>query len=164
MVQTERKLRESGITLPPAPAAAANYQPVQRGGGDDGLLYLSGHLPLNDDGSLHTGKLGRDGRTVEEGYQAARQVGLNLLATLQKECHGDLDRVVQVVKLVGIVQSYDDFHEQHKVLNGCSDLMVQALGSERGMHARSAIGTNALPLDICVEIEAVVRIQPDEEE
>ena len=156
MVQVEKKLADLGITLPPPPKQAANYRPVQRSGD---LLYLSGHLPLNDDGSLHTGKLGNGGKTVEEGYAAARQVALNLLATMQKELGGDLDKVDQVVKLFGIVQSHDDFNEQHKVVNGCSDLFMEVFGPEKGFHARSAIGTNALPLNTAVEIEAIVRIK-----
>ena len=156
MVQTEKQMAEAGITLPPPAKAAANYLTCQRSGN---LLYLSGHLPLNDDGSLLTGKIGPNHQTVEYGYQAARQVGLNLIATIQKELDGDLDRVEQIVKLLGMVQSTDDFHEQHKVVNGCSDLMVQVFGTERGKHARSAIGTNALPLDLSVEIEAIVRVR-----
>lgn len=158
MVQTEKKIfEELGLTLPPAPKAAANYIPCQRSGD---LLFLSGHLPLNEDGSLHTGRIGPSDQSVEYGYQAARQVGLNMIATLKEEL-GDLDRVDQIVKLFGIVQSSNDFHEQHKVVNGCSDLMVQVFGEERGLHARSAIGTNALPLDTAVEIEAIVRVKPD---
>ena len=157
MVHTEQQMAAAGITLPPAATATvANYVPCQRSGN---LLYLSGHLPLQEDGSLLTGKIGSNHQTVEYGYQAARQVGLNLIATLQKELDGDLDRVEQIVKLLGVVQSTDDFHEQHKVVNGCSDLMVQVFGSERGKHARSAIGTNALPLDLAVEIEAIVRVR-----
>ena len=157
MVQTENRLRELGITLPPAPQAAANYVPAQYASGD--LLFLSGHLPMRDDGSLMTGSIGGE-QNLEHGYAAARQCGLNLLATLQKELDGDLDRVEQVVKLLGIVQCTHDFHEQHKVLNGCSDLMKQVFGDERGLHARSAIGTNSLPLNISVEVEAIVRIKP----
>lgn len=153
MVNIENKLSELGIELPPAPKAAANYQPCQRSGD---LLFLSGHLPLNNDGTLQTGKI--SSQTVDKGYQAARQVALNLIATLQAEL-GDLDRVEQVVKLFGIVQSTDDFHEQHKVMNGCSDVFVEVFGKERGFHARSAIGTNALPLDISVEVEAIVRVK-----
>jgi enamine deaminase RidA (YjgF/YER057c/UK114 family) len=153
MVQTEKKLEDLGITLPPAPKAAANYVPVQKTGN---LLFLSGHLPLKEDGTLMTGKVGSG--DVEKGYQAARQTGLNLIATLKQELR-DLDRVEQIVKIFGLVQSTDDFHEQHKVVNGCSDLMVEVFGKERGMHARSAVGTNALPLDLMVEIEAIVRIK-----
>lgn len=153
MVQIEQRLQEIGIELPPAPKAAANYQPCQQSGN---LLYLSGHLPLLGDGSLMTGKLGD--KDLEHGVAAARQVGLNLLATLQQEL-GDLDRVDQIVKLFGIVQSTDNFHDQHKVMNGCSDLFCEVFGAERGRHARSAIGTNTLPLGISVEVEAVVRIK-----
>jgi enamine deaminase RidA (YjgF/YER057c/UK114 family) len=155
MVHIEKKLSDLGIELPSPPKPAANYQPCQRSGD---LLYLSGHLPLNNDGSLQTGKVAPE--TVDQGYQAARQVALNLIATLKNEL-GDLDRVEQVVKLFGIVQSTDDFHEQHKVMNGCSDVFVEVFGKERGFHARSAIGTNALPLNISVEVEAIVRIRSD---
>jgi enamine deaminase RidA (YjgF/YER057c/UK114 family) len=158
MVETERHLAEIGIVLPPPPKAAANYAPCQRCGN---LLYLSGHLPLKEDGSLMTGRIGPSHNTVEYGYEAARQVGFNLVATMQHELGGDLDRVEQIVKLFGIVQSTDDFHEQHKVINGCSDMMMEIFGPERGLHARSAIGTNALPLDLAVEIEAIVRIKDD---
>ena len=157
MVQTEKNMLDIGIVLPDPPKPAANYQPAQKSGD---LLLLSGHLPLNHDGSLLTGKVGPGAKTVEEGYQAARQVALNLLATLKSEL-GDLDRVEQIVKLFGIVHSTDDFHEQHKVVNGCSDLFVEVFGKERGMHARSAIGTNTLPLGISVEIEAIVRVKDD---
>lgn len=156
MVQTENRLRELGITLPPAPKAAANYVPAQLSGD---LLFLSGHLPMLEDGSLLTGSVGVE-KNLDYGYEAARQCGLNLLATLQKELGGDLDRVEQVVKIFGIVQSNNDFHEQHKVLNGCSDLIKEVFGEERGLHARSAIGTNSLPLNISVEIEAIVRVKP----
>ena len=154
MVQTEKRLEDLGISLPPAPKPAANYCPAQKTGE---LLFLSGHLPLKADGSLLTGKIGPGEKTVDEGYDAARQVALNLIATMKSEL-GDLDKVDQIVKLFGIVQSTNDFHEQHKVLNGCSDVMVEVFGA-KGMHARSAIGTNALPLGISVEVEAIVRIK-----
>ena len=152
MVQTEKRLADLGITLPPPPKAAANYVPVATCGN---LLYLSGHLPLQEDGTLYTGRIGEDGQSLEHGYQAARQVGLNLMATIKNEL-GDLDRVEKVVKLFGIVQSTDDFKEQHKVMNGCSDVFAEVFG-EKGIHARSAIGTNCLPLDISVEVEAIVQ-------
>jgi enamine deaminase RidA (YjgF/YER057c/UK114 family) len=155
MSNTDDTLESLGIQLPPPPQPAANYVPCQWHGN---LLYLSGHLPLKNDGSLMTGVLNTPFDT-QRGYDAARQVGLNLIATLKQALDGDLDRVEQIVKLFGIVQSTSDFHEQHKVMNGCSDLMCQVFGKERGLHARSAIGTNALPLDISVEIEAIVRVR-----
>jgi enamine deaminase RidA (YjgF/YER057c/UK114 family) len=154
MVQIEKQLVDAGIKIPPAPVAAANYTPCQRSGN---LLFLSGHLPLKEDGTLMTGCVAGPG-DVETGYAAARQVGLNLIATLKNQL-GDLDRVEQIVKVFGIVQSADNFHEQHKVVNGCSDLFIRVFGKEKGLHARSAIGTNALPLNIMVEIEAIVRIK-----
>lgn len=159
MVHIEKRIADDlGLTLPPASPAAANYRPCQRSGD---LLFLSGHLPLGNDGNLqYTGKIGDPTQSVEFGYNAARQVGLNLLATMSQELGGDLDRVVQIVKLFGIVQATDTFHEQHKVMNGCSDLMVQVFGPERGAHSRSAIGTNALPLNTVIEIEAIVQIKP----
>jgi len=166
MVQTEKRLAELGIVLPPPPKPAANYVPCVRVGN---TLYLSGHIPLVevDDGTggktttLLTGRLGNgpNEMSVEEGYQAARQVGMNILATLQNELNGDLDRVVRIVKLFGIVRSSDDFNEQHLCVNGVSDLMVEVFGPERGVHARSAVGTNALPLSACVEVEAIVTVR-----
>ena len=155
MVHTEKQLEELGITLPPAPKAAANYLPARKSGN---LLFLSGHLPLQSDGSLMKGRIGPEAKPLEHGYQAARQVGLNLIATLKEEL-GDLDRVEQVVKLFGIVQSTNDFKEQHLCINGVSDLFVEVFG-DRGVHARSAIGTNCLPLDISVEVEAIVQVKP----
>jgi enamine deaminase RidA (YjgF/YER057c/UK114 family) len=153
-------LSEQNIQLPPAPKPAANYCPCQR---SDNLLYLSGHLPFRTDGTglSHTGRLSASllDDPVSTGYDAARQVGLNIIATLRKELGGSIDDVDQVVKLFGFVQSMDDFHEQHLVLNGCSDLMVHIFGPRGGVHARSAIGTNALPLNSMVEIEAIVRIK-----
>lgn len=159
----EENLAAMGVTLPPAPKAAANYAPCQYAlssfEGSAPVLYLSGHLPLKIDGSIYTGQIGPNGHPVEYGYEAARQVGLNLIATLKEELR-DLDRVDRVVKVFAIVQSSDDFYEQHKVVNGCSDLMMQVFGKERGLHARSAIGTNALPFNASVEIEAIVQIKP----
>jgi enamine deaminase RidA (YjgF/YER057c/UK114 family) len=153
-MSTRSRLADLGIDLPPPPKAAANYVPYQVIGD---MVYLSGHLPLKADGSIHKGLMTPE-TDLEVGTQAARQCGLNLIASLYSLLEGDLDRLVQVVKLFGIVQSSPDFHDQHKVLNGCSDLMVEVFG-ERGRHARSAIGTNALPLDIMVEVEAVVQIR-----
>lgn len=158
VVNTEKVIADLGIELPPPPPPAANYIPAQKSGN---LLYFSGHIPFQNDGTLITGKVGTGGKTTEEAYQAARQVGLNLIATMKNELGGDLDRVEQIVKLFGIVHSTDDFYEQHKVLNGCSDVMVQIFGKERGVHSRSAIGTNALPLGVSVEIEAIVRVKDD---
>jgi len=125
-------------------------------------MYVSGHLPIKADGELITGALGPDngGLTVEEGYDAARHVGLNLIATLKKQL-GDLDRVEQIVKVFGIVNSHTDFKHQHLVMDGCSDLIMEIFDKPVGYHARSAIGTNTLPLNVPVEIEMIVKVKPE---
>eukprot|EP00588_Corethron_pennatum_P028162 CAMPEP_0194314404 /NCGR_PEP_ID=MMETSP0171-20130528/11260_1 /TAXON_ID=218684 /ORGANISM="Corethron pennatum, Strain L29A3" /LENGTH=169 /DNA_ID=CAMNT_0039069817 /DNA_START=171 /DNA_END=680 /DNA_ORIENTATION=- len=158
MVHIETHLEELGIELPAPPSPKASYASTCMTGD---LMFLSGHLPVANDGTILTGVVGPEsgGLSIDDAYAAARQVGLNLLATLKSEL-GDLDRVDQVVKLFGIVNSHSDFKGQHLVLDGCSDLMAEVFGKPKGIHARSAIGTNTLPLNIIVEIEAIVRIKP----
>jgi len=147
------RLKELSITLPSVPGPAGNYvDAVQTGN----LLYLSGKGPLKTEGGATTGKLGKD-VTLEQGYQDARSVGLIMLAVLQKEL-GDLDRVKRVVKLLGMVNAVPEFGDQPKVINGCSDLMVEVFG-EKGRHARSAVGMGSLPGQITVEIEAIFEIE-----
>jgi enamine deaminase RidA (YjgF/YER057c/UK114 family) len=156
----EKRLEELGITLPAAPTPKANYNIICHAAGN--MMYISGHLPVQVDGSMLKGKIGpgTGGETVEHGYTAARHAGLNIIATLKSQL-GDLDRVEQIVKVFGIVQSTDDFKEQHLVMDGCSDVIMEVFGKPVGYHARSAIGTNTLPLDISVEIEAIVQIKPE---
>lgn len=152
-MSAEARLRELGIELPTPPAPVANYvRAVQTGN----LVFVSGHGPTRDGKPVYVGKLGRD-LTVEEGYQAARLVMLNCLASL-KALIGDLDRVKRVVKLLGMVNSAPDFGDQPKVINGASDLLVELFG-ERGRHARSAVGMAALPMGIAVEIEMIVEVE-----
>ncbi len=151
-VNIEQKLAEMGLSLPPAAKPIANYVTAVRTGD---LLFVAGHTPYEDGKTKRTGKLGKD-LTVEEGYQAARNVTLNCLATV-KAMVGDLDRVKQVVKVVGMVNCTEDFRDQPKVINGCSDLLV-ALFGEAGKHARSAMGVAALPNQVAVEIEMVVAV------
>jgi enamine deaminase RidA (YjgF/YER057c/UK114 family) len=152
-MQIEAKLKELGIELPPAVTPVANYVPAVRTGN---LVFLSGHGPFDENGTLITGKVGSD-LTVEQGYQAARRVAIGLLGSL-KATIGDLDKVKQVVKLLGMVNCGPEFTDQPKVINGVSDLLVEVFG-ERGKHARSAVGMNALPLNIAVEIEMIVEIE-----
>ena len=141
---------------PRARARAGNYVLASRAGD---LVFLSGHLPQPADGPLVTGTLGGPhGLTPDEGYAAARLCGLSLLATLRAELGGDLDRVARVHKLVGFVACAEGFAAQPAVINGCSDLMGDVFG-ERGRHARSAVGTNALPLGVPVEIEAIFEVR-----
>ena len=154
MSAIEDKLAQMGLTLPTSPPPIANYVPAVRTGN---LLFLSGVGPAPmPDGTTPRGKLGKD-LTVEEGYEAARLVGLNLLARL-KDALGDLDRVKRVVKLLSMVNSTPDFTQPPAVANGCSDLLVELYG-ERGRHARSAVGMNALPNNIPVEIEMIVEVE-----
>ena len=151
-MSAEKKLKDLGITLPVPPQPIANYVRTVRVGN---FLFVSGHGPYNDGKTKLAGKVGRE-LTVEEGYQAARNVGLNCLATV-KATVGDLDKVKQVVKLLGMVNCTDDFKDQPKVINGCSDLLVEVFG-EIGKHARSAVGMQALPNGIPVEIEMILDI------
>jgi enamine deaminase RidA (YjgF/YER057c/UK114 family) len=152
MSMIETKLTEMGITLPDAPAPAANYVPYVRTGNQ---VWVSGQISQGPDG-LIIGKLG-DGVDIETGAAAAKACAISLLAQLKKACDGDLDRLVRVVKLVGMVNCTPDFTDQPRVINGASDFLVAALG-DKGHHARSAVGVASLPLGVMVEIEAVFEI------
>ena len=152
-MQIETRLKEMGLELPAPGKPVANYVPAVRTGN---LVFLSGHGPVLENGNLITGKVGVD-LSPDEGYQAARQVALVLLASLKSEI-GDLDKVRRVVKLLGMVNCTPDFVDQPKVINGASDLLVEIFG-EKGKHARSAVGMNALPLNIAVEIEMIAEIE-----
>lgn len=149
----EKKLKELGLTLPASPKPIANYVKAVRSGN---LVFLSGHGPSNPDGTNITGKVGKD-LTTEQGYNAAKSVGLNLLASLKEEI-GDLNKVKRIVKVLGMVNCTENFVDQPKVINGFSDLMVAVFG-EKGKHARSAVGMYALPMNISVEIEMVVEVE-----
>ena len=154
MAVIEKRIAELGISLPESPQPIANYAPTVRTGN---LLFVAGLGPAaRADGSVPNGKVGRD-LTQEEGYEAARLVGINLLARL-KSSLGDLDRVVRVVKLLSMVNCAPEFTQQPAVANGCSDLLVEVFG-ERGRHARSAVGMASLPNDIPVEIEMIVEVR-----
>ena len=146
------RLAELNITLPTPPAPVASYVPFVEVGG---LVHISGQISIDASGGIK-GKLGKD-VPLELGQAAARLCGLNLLAQLQAACGGDLDRVIRVVKLGGFVNVTPDFDDIPKVINGCSDLMVQVFG-ETGKHARSAVGVANLPLGFAVEVDAVFAI------
>lgn len=147
------KLDSMGLKLPPTSTPIANYVKFVHTGN---LVYTSGHGPTTSEGKLITGKLGAD-LTIEQGYEAAKVTGLQLLATLQQAL-GDLSRVKRVVKVLGMVHCTEDFKDQPKVMNGFSDLMVAVFG-EKGRHARSAVGMNALPNGMAIEIEIVVEVE-----
>ncbi len=148
----EEKLSALGIVLPEVPRPMANYVPAVRSGN---LLFLSGQGPRFESNQFKTGVVG-DAVTLEEAYQHARLVGIQLLAAAKGALDGDLSRVRRVVKLLGLVNSTPTFGKQPQVINGCSDLLVEVFG-DSGRHARSAIGAH-LPNNITVEIEAIFEV------
>jgi enamine deaminase RidA (YjgF/YER057c/UK114 family) len=152
-VSAEARLKQLGIDLGAVSAPVANYVNAVRTGN---LLYLSGKGPRAVNGKRPQGKVGRE-YTADEAYQHARTVGLDLLAVMKAEL-GSLDKVVRVVKLLGMVNAVPEFQDHPKVINGCSDLFVEVLG-EAGKHARSAVGMGSLPMGIPVEIEVIVEVK-----
>ncbi len=151
----EARLKEKNITLPTPATPVANYVGAVRAGN---MLFVSGHGPLRSDGKPSArGKVGRE-LSTDQGYQIAREVGLNLLATTRTAL-GSLDKVRRVVKVLGMVSSAEGFGEQPKVINGFSDLMVEVFGDAIGKHARSAVGMAELPMGIPVEIEMVLEVE-----
>jgi enamine deaminase RidA (YjgF/YER057c/UK114 family) len=149
----EQRLAALGLALPVTPIPVANYVPFRWAGN---MLYLSGQGPKMPDGSYQIGRLGKDA-TVEDGYRAARLTGLQLLA-VAKSAVGELSRIEAVVKLLGMVNAEPDFADHPKVINGCSDLLVEVLG-DAGRHARSAVGMGSLPNRMMVEIEAILLVR-----
>jgi enamine deaminase RidA (YjgF/YER057c/UK114 family) len=149
----ETNLIKEGIKLTPPQKPVANYVNIVQTGK---LLYLSGKGPTREDGTNITGKLGKE-LSIEEGYAAARLVAINHLAVL-KDYLGSLNKVKRVIKVLGMVNCESSFTDQPKVINGYSDLMVAIFG-EKGKHARSAVGMNALPGNIAVEVEVIVEIE-----
>jgi enamine deaminase RidA (YjgF/YER057c/UK114 family) len=147
-----KRLSDMGITLPDASAPAANYVPFVQVGK---TLYVSGQISKNDAG-LILGVIG-DNMNIEEGAAAARTCALQLLAQVRAACGGDIDQLKRVVKLTGFVNSTKEFTDQPKVINGCSDFLVEALG-DAGRHARSAVSAGALPLGVAVEIEGIFEL------
>jgi len=153
MATYESRLAELGVTLPDAPAPAANYVPFVQ---VDDIVYVSGQISMQD-GAFTTGKLGDD-MDAEAGAAAARTCAIGLLAQVKAACGGDLERLVRVVKLTGFVNSTASFGDQPKVINGASDFLVEALG-DAGRHARSAVSAASLPFGVAVEIEGVFQIK-----
>lgn len=152
-MSAEAKLKELGLELPPAPKAMGVYKPVVVVGN---IAYVSGHGPLKSDKTLMTGKVGGD---VDQkfGYDAAKQTGLAILATL-RDGLGSLDRVKRVVKTLGMVNATPEFGEHPKVINGCSELFAAIWGTDNGVGARSAVGMGSLPGNIAVEIEVIFEL------
>jgi enamine deaminase RidA (YjgF/YER057c/UK114 family) len=153
IVTPEEKLRELGLTLPEASTPVANYVPYRWAGN---LLYISGQGPKRPDGTYRVGRLGKNA-SVEDGYAEARLTGLQLLA-VARSAVGELSRIESVIKLLGMVNAEPGFADHPKVINGCSDLLVEVLG-EAGRHARSAVGMGSLPNGMMVEIEAILQVR-----
>jgi enamine deaminase RidA (YjgF/YER057c/UK114 family) len=149
----EEKIKTAGYQLPAVTKPIANYVKYVRTGN---LIFLAGHGPTKADGTNITGKVGKD-LSVEQGYEAAKITGLNLVATL-KDALGELGKIKRIVKVNGYVNCLPDFTDHPKVINGCSDLLVLVFG-DAGKHARAAMGMVALPSNIAVEIEMVVEVE-----
>lgn len=147
------RIKELGLELPPAPKPQGVYKPLVIEGH---LAYVSGHGPLKSDGTLMVGRVGKD-VDQQTGYDAARQTGLAILATLQANL-GSLDRVKRVIKTLGMVNCAADFEQHPAVINGFSDLMAEVFGTENGIGARSAVGMGSLPGNIPVEVEVIFEI------
>jgi len=152
-MSAEGKLKELGLVLPPAPPPGGVYRPIVITGN---LLFLSGHGPVLEDGTLITGKVGID-LDKDQGKAAARQVGLTMLSTLQSQL-GSINKVKRVIKVLGMVNCSLDFESHPYVINGCSELFAEIWGEENGIGSRSAVGFGSLPGNISVEIEATFEI------
>ena len=153
-MSADKKLEENNIVLPEAPAPVGSYVASKIVGK---LLYISGQISMNSKGELIKGKLGKDLNT-EDGYKAAERCALSILAQAKKILSGDLDKIKSCIKIVGFVNSTDDFIEQPKVINGASDMLVKIL-EDKGMHTRAAVSVNSLPLGVAVEIDAIFEIK-----
>ncbi len=156
MNTAEENFNALGLNLPPAPAPKGAYKPCLQ---DGKYLYLSGHGPVQDDGTLIIGRIGRE-MDAEEGKLAARQVGLTLLSTVVAHL-GSLNRVKRVIKVLGMVNCTEDFERHPYIINGCSELFAAVWGEENGIGVRSAVGFGSLPDNIPVEIEILLEVKDE---
>jgi enamine deaminase RidA (YjgF/YER057c/UK114 family) len=154
MSKIDARLKELGIELPTPATPVANYVGWVRTGN---LVFTSGQVPLKDGKFEFQGKVGKD-FSVEEGAKAARLCAINVLAQVKDACGGNLDRVKRCVKVLGFVNGTPEFADQPKVINGASDLIVEIFG-DRGKHARSAVGSGSLPINVAVEVEAIFELE-----
>jgi enamine deaminase RidA (YjgF/YER057c/UK114 family) len=155
-MDNEARFSALNLTLPQAPEPKGVYTPLLRVGN---FIYISGHLPVNNDGTLHKGKIGKD-IDQEEGKLAARQVGLTILATLIANM-GSLNRIKRVIKVFGMVNATTDFEKQPYIVNGCSELFVDVFGKENGIGVRSAVGVGSLPENVPIEIEGIFELNEE---
>jgi len=153
MGQIDKRLAELGIMLPVPAKPVANYVGWVRTGN---LVYTAGQVSLKDGKIEYQGKVGSD-YSVEDAQKAARLCAINIIAQIKEACDGNLDRVRRIVKLVGFVNAVPEFTDHPKVVNGASDVMVEVFG-DRGKHARSAVGSGSLPINVAVEVEAIAEV------
>lgn len=153
MSTAEERFRQLGLSLPPAPEPLGVYKPYVL---DGKYLYLSGHGPVQDDGTLIIGRIGKE-LNADQGKLSARQVGLTMLSTIHTRI-GGLNKVKRVIKMLGMVNSTPDFERHPHVINGCSELFAAVWGEEHGVGVRSAVGFGSLPDNIPVEIEALFEL------
>ena len=150
----DENIKKLGLTIPNPPDAVANYIPYKIA---DKILYISGQAPLKDGNVIYKGKVG-DNISMEEGIKAAELCCINIIAALKKSINNDWDQFDTFIKLGGFVNCKEDFVDQPKIINGASDLLVSIFG-EQGRHTRFAVGANSLPLDISVEIDAIIKLK-----
>ena len=149
----EKKLKELNIKLPNAPEPVGAYVAFKK---IDKLLFISGQLPIDLDGKMIKGKIGKD-LTLEDGQKASKLCAINILSQAKKAMNGDLNKIKNCIKITGFVNSVDDFIDQPKVINPASETLSTVLG-DKGKHARAAVSTNSLPLGAAVEIDAIFEI------
>ena len=149
----EKKIEELKIKLPEAKPPVGSYVATKITGK---LLYISGQISITENGELIKGKIGKD-LSTEQGYDAAKRCGLNIVAQAKVACNGDLSKIKSCIKLTGFVNSTEDFTEQPKVINGASDLIATIFGNA-GMHTRAAVSANSLPLGVSVEVDAIFEL------
>ena len=149
----EEKIKELKIKLPEARDPVGSYVASKIVGK---MLFISGQISISADGELIKGKIGKELKT-EDGYEAAKRCGLNIISQVKKACNNDLSKIKSCIKLTGFVNSTENFIEQPKVINGASDLIVSIFG-HAGMHTRAAVSTNSLPLGVSVEVDAIFEL------
>ena len=150
----EQNIKQLGIEIPDMPAALANYVPFKL---SDSIVYVSGQAPVKNGELIYKGKVGED-VTVDDGIKAAELCCVNIISALKKSINGDWNRLDSFLKLGGFVNCNNNFYDQPKIINGASDLLVKIFG-DQGKHARFAVGSNSLPMNISVEIDAIIKIK-----
>ena len=149
----EENLKKNKIILPDSPSPVGSYVATKI---TNKLLFISGQISIDSNGSLIKGKLGKD-LNIDEGYKAAERCALNIISQAKKACGNDLSKIKSCIKLTGYVNSSDDFIDQPKVINGASEMIVKIFGDE-GKHTRAAVSTNSLPLGVAVEVDAIFEL------